>query len=245
MLVDFHVEVGNNEYYDVSLSVDELLKLMSKFNVSYAVVTPAYGVSYICEFDKANREIYLISRKYRKLIGLATINPWFLSKSINELEKVFKDYGLRGIKLIPYLQGFSINHKMVYPVMDYLAKHKALLYVLSGYHPQSPLEIADLAEAYPEVSIVMGFAGFTDFWMELVPALKRHENLYTDLSCQSNVRVIRDAITRLGSGRFLFASSMPYSNIELELEKIYMLNLSDYDRENILWRNAVKLLKLS
>lgn len=244
MLVDFHVEIGRSDYYEVNFNINELLELMSKYNVSYTVITPAYGVAYICDFDKANREIYLMSKKYEKLIGFATVNPWLLNESINELENVFRKYGLRGIKLIPYLQGFSINHKIVYPIMDHLAKYRALLYVLSGYHPQSPLEIADLADAFPEVNIVMGFAGFTDFWMELLPAMKRYDNLYTDLSCQSNVRAINEAVKKLGSERFLFASSMPYSDIELELEKIRMLDLNDYDKENILWKNAVNLLRL-
>jgi len=244
MIVDFHVEIGSNTYYEVSFDINELLKLMREFNISFAIITPAYGALYIYEFDKANQELHLMTKKYKELIGFGTVNPWFLDKSINELERIFKEYGFRGIKLIPYLQGFSINHKIVYPVMDYLAKHRAILYVPSGYHPQSPLEIADLADVYPEVNIVMGYAGFTDFWMELIPALKKHENLYTDISCQSNVRALKDAIMRLGSERFIFASSMPYSSIALELSKIDMFKLSDFDRENILWKNAMRLLRI-
>jgi len=244
MIIDFHVEIGNNDYYEISFNADALLKIMDEYNISYSIITPAYGTPYIYDFDKANKEIYLMSNKHRKLLGFATVNPWFLDKSLNELRKALKDYKLLGVKLIPYLQGFSINHKMVYPIVEYLSKHRAILYVLSGYHPQSPLEIADLADVFPEVNIVMGFAGFTDFWMEVLPAMRRHENIYADISCQSNIRAIKEAIKELGSERFLFASSMPYSDIEVELEKIKILGLDDYDKENILWRNAKGLLKL-
>jgi len=244
IIIDFHVEIGNNDYYNTRLDIDTLLKIMDEYNVGYCIITPAYGTSYIYDFDKANREIYHITKNYRRLLGFATVNPWFLHKSLNELEKAIKDYKLPGVKLIPYLQGFSINHKIIHPIMEYISKHKIILYVLSGYHPQSPLEIADLADMFPEVNIVMGFAGFTDFWMEVLPAMRKHTNILADISCQSNVRAIEKAIKELGSERFLFASSAPCSDIEVELEKVKMLSLDEYSKENILWRNAKKLLKL-
>jgi|GEM_PF-3449781 len=244
MIIDFHVEIGDNIYYETSLSVEDILRVIDTWKISYALITPAYGVAYIYDFDEANREIYEICKKHVNLVGMGTVNPWFKQKSLVELEKIFHVYGFKGLKLIPYLQGFGINHKIVYYVMEYLAKEKAVLYIPSGYHPQSPLEIADIADAFPEVNIVMGFAGFTDFWMEVLPAMKRHSNLFTDISCQSNVRAIKEAIKVLGSERFLFASSLPYSDIEIEYEKIELLGLNEADKENILWRNAKKLLKI-
>jgi predicted TIM-barrel fold metal-dependent hydrolase len=244
MIIDFHVEIGDNLYYETSLNVEELIKYMENLGISYTVVTPAYGTAYIYDFDEANRGIYEICKKYRGLLGVGTVNPWYKQKSLTELEKIFRVYGFKGLKLIPYLQGFSINHKIVYYVIEYLAREKAFLYIPSGYHPQSPLEIADLADMFPDVNIVMGFAGFTDFWMEVLPAMKRHSNTFADISCQSNVRALKEAIKILGSDRFLFASSLPYSDVEVELEKLKLLELSETDKENILWRNAKKLLKI-
>ncbi len=244
LIIDFHVEVGYNIYHDVCLNVEDLINEMKRYNISYAVITPAYGVSYICEFIRANREIINITNKYKNLIGFAVVNPWVNEHAINELKEVLSKYKLRGVKLNPYLQGFSINHPIVYPIAECIVKYKVPLYIPSGYHPQTPLEIADLADVFPELIVVMGFAGFSDFWMEVIPAMRKRDNIYADISCQTNIKSLKKAIEYVGSDRFLFASSLPYSSPKLELEKMKLLDLKEEDREAILWKNAKRLLRL-
>ncbi|MEM0153295.1 MAG: amidohydrolase family protein [Ignisphaera sp.] len=244
MIVDFHVEVGCSEYFDVCLAIKDVLENMKRFHISYTVVTPAYGSSYIYKFHDANLELYNIAKVHKNLLALGTVNPWFRDGAVDEAMYIVRDLEFKGIKLIPYLQGFSINHRIVYPILENIAKHRVVVYILSGYHPQSPLEIADTALTFPELRFVMGFAGLTDFWMEVVPAMKRAENLYSDISCQSNVRALRRAIELLGSSRFIFATSSPYSSFPIEERKLSLLELSEYDREGILYRNAKTLLGL-
>jgi len=116
--------------------------------------------------------------------------------------------------------------------MEEIKKLKIPVFIPSGYPPSTPLQIADLAEVFPEVSIIMGHSGFTTFWLELLPSMKRCENLFGELSCQTNIRALKEAIEKIGIERFLYGSSLPFSHPIIEIEKIKLLKLSKEEKFN-------------
>ena len=47
-----------------------------------------------------------------------------------------------------------------------------------------------------------------------------------------------------GSDKILFASDSPWSNAKNEIKRIKNLNISTEDKDNILYKNAKRLLKI-
>jgi predicted TIM-barrel fold metal-dependent hydrolase len=243
MIIDFNVEIGNS--IEFKFSLEELIKIMNENNIDKAIVSPIRGRYYIDLFKEANKYIKNSILKYKdRLYGFAVVNPWFNNEAIIELRKSIKEYNFKGLKLFPSIQGYKVNHEIIYPLMEEVKKLKIPIFIPSGYPPSTPLQIADLAEVFPEVNIIMGHSGFTTFWLELLPAMKRCENLYGELSCQTNVRALKEVIEKIGVERFLYGSSLPFSHPIIEIEKIKLLNLSKEEEEKILWKNALKLLNI-
>ena len=45
-----------------------------------------------------------------------------------------------------------------------------------------PFQLAELARTFPDVPMVMGHMGYTDFWYDAVPAALQSENIYLETS---------------------------------------------------------------
>lgn len=245
-IVDFQVEIGKSRHMGVSLTVDEALKEYRDYNLKCLVIAPLRGEAYNVEVKLVNERFRELLNTYkdRKVIGLAAVNPWHWEDLKTRIEGYLKRGVFKGIKLFPSIQGFHVNDEIVYPIMDLAAKLRTLVYVPSGYPPQTPLEIADLASLYPEVKIVMGHAGFSDMWIEVASALRRNDNLYVDISTQTQIRAIKRAIRDLGPHKFVYASDMPFSHPRLELYKVKLLGLSEDEKEALLHGNAKELLRV-
>jgi len=240
------VEIGESKHIGVSLTVDEALKEYNGYNIECLVVAPLRGEAYNVEIKVVNERFRKLLNAYKdpKVIGLAVVNPWHWEDLEAQIEEYLKSGIFKGIKLFPSIQGFHVNDEIVYPIMDLAAKLRTLVYIPSGYPPQTPLEIADLASSYPEVKIVMGHAGFSDMWIEITNALRRNDNLYVDISTQTQIRAIRRAIRDLGPHKFVYASDMPFSHPRLELYKVKLLGLSEDEEEALLHGNAKELLRV-
>ena len=100
-----------------------------------------------------------------------------------------------------------------------------------------PFQLAELARTFPDVTMVMGHMGYTDFWYDAVPAALQSDNIYLETSL-IDIMNIQTAIEKVGAHRILFGSDFPESDLSLELEKISMLELSDDARTQILGANA-------
>lgn len=112
-IIDFNIEIGNG--IDAKFSLKKLIKIMNENNIDKAVITPIKGRYYIDLFKKANRYVYKRISLYRdKFYGFEISNPWFEDKAIIELRKCVKEYDFKRLKLFPSIQGYKVNHKILY-----------------------------------------------------------------------------------------------------------------------------------
>jgi len=86
-------------------------------------------------------------------------------------------------------------------------------------------------------------------WDEFLRDLEPHENLWLDASQTRTAHKIKDdtaraIISKMGSDHILFASDAPWEDEADSLKGLLGLGLSEEDNQKILWKNAVKLLKL-
>ena len=172
--------------------------------------------------------------------GLAAVNPWFGDQAIEELERSL-DAGLKGLKVASHLQGFVLSDPIVHLLVEVCREYDAPLYAHTGTPVTAePFQLAELARAFPDVTMVMGHMGYTDFWYDAVPAALQSENIYLETSL-IDIMNIQNAIAKVGAERILLGSDYPESDLSLELEKISMIDMDDDTRRRILGANAQKV----
>ena len=74
-------------------------------------------------------------------------------------------------------------------------------------------------------------------------AFEGRENVYFDTALASPETVM-NFIERVGSGRIIFGSDIPFGTMKWELEKVLSLSIGDDEKEMILSKNLKRLIKL-
>ena len=85
--------------------------------------------------------------------------------------------------------------------------------------------------------------GLGKLWYDAIRAAKKADNIYLDTAGQRYIPVIRLAVKEIGSTKILFGSDMPFLSPEIELEKIFQCRFPQNILEDILYKNALLLIK--
>jgi predicted TIM-barrel fold metal-dependent hydrolase len=246
MLLDFHAHHTNKffRYREYAMEVEDTLRLMDSHGVSRAVLSSAGEYAALLNAE-GNRQVADAVRKHPdRLIGFATINPWWRAGALDELRRCREEYGFAGLVIHPILQGFEANDPLVFPLVEAAVKYEMIVYVTGGApYLAMPYKIADLAGRYPEGRFVMGHAGW-DFHFDVPYCLEAQANLWAETS-RNGLANMESLVRKFGAGRLLFGSDFPFSSYEGEIAKIRLLpGLTDEDRQAIFHDTAHHLLKL-
>lgn len=237
--VDAHCHIGMGHWK--RQTVDDLLRQMDRCGVEKAVVCPVD--QYIAVYNReGNDDIAEAVRAHPdRLIGFATVNPWYGEQGVRELERAVGN-GLSGLKINSSLQGFFIHDPLIYPLMEKVQELRIPAY----FHTNTPVhampfQLADLAGQFPEVSFILGHMGFADGWTDAVPAVKDLDHVFLETSLTGPM-VIEAAIRTIDPVRIVFGSNSPESSLSVELAKVTDMDLSEEVRQMILGENMTKLL---
>ncbi|RLE13836.1 hypothetical protein DRI96_02380 [Candidatus Aerophobetes bacterium] len=240
-IIDFHCGLGKD--LEVGVDSNGIIRYMDKYGVNLAVISPL-GKGFIHKFIEENQNIMnCVKENKEKFIGFCTVNPWF-ENCIEELKKRSLD-GCKGIALNPTRQGFPINSSLIYPLIEECDHLNLPVYFYTGTSIYDlPLNLALLAKNFPKVSFIMGQMGTSDYWMDIEPALELANNLVVETSVNPNTQLIKTLVKKFGPERIIFGSGFPFTDPEYEIKKIQICNLSEKDKELIMFRNAAHLLKV-
>jgi predicted TIM-barrel fold metal-dependent hydrolase len=238
MIVDFHSHVGNDKD-GTTYGLDQLLESMDHNKIDYSVVFP------LDEKDVGLIEASesILSQNNPKLIPFLRFNP--KTENAQRLKAIL--HGFKGVKLHPRAQDFDPLDKKFFPLYEEIERSGKPLLVhtrLRAGNPNTdPVRISSLAPLFPGLSIVM--AHFAELSDEAFKAIKKYDNLYTETSIQSETNVKIAKFTKMvGSNKVLFGSDVPYSDQGIELMKVMKAQMSDDERDDILYKNAERLLKM-
>lgn len=240
MIVDAHCHIGEGRYKQQT--PDQLLREMDRCGVDKAVVCPVE--EYITVYNREGNDYVLQTVRDHpdRLFGFATVNPWYGKRAVEELRRAIGE-GLHGLKFNSALQGFFINDEIVFPLIKVAQELAIPVYFHTGTPIFSlPLQLADLADRFPEVDLIMGHSAAADYWLDVPPSMEGHPNIYLESSLRTGTSVLEPAIQRWGPGCLLFGSDSPASTIELELRKVRYMNVDDEIMGMILGGNILRLL---
>lgn len=238
-LIDARCTIGEGRV--ASLSADDLIRQLDANGVEAAVVGPPDRCLAVANREGNDFVIEACWRHPDRLIGFATVNPWYGDEALTELRRAV-GAGLRGLILHPPLQGYTLLDTLVDPVVAVAAELRLPVWAPTGKPFQAlPLQLTELARRFPEVNFLMGHMGHTDFWIEAVPAAAAAPNIYAEISYKQP-HVIVDAVTQLGPERVVFGSDAPFNDLRLEVEKFRAADLEDRARELVGAETLLSLL---
>ncbi len=194
------------------------------------------------------------------LIPFGTVDPWS-EGAVRRVRELTEDFGVRGFKFHPSLQGFEPNDRRFYPIYEALAAagvpalfhtgQTGLGSALPGGHGiklrySDPMLLDDVAADFPELTIVMAHPAVP--WVDAQIAIASHKaNVYVDLSGWSPKyfppQLVR-AIGRQLKTKALFGTDHPYITLERWRRDFDTLDLDPQALPLILKGNAVRVLGL-
>lgn len=199
----------------------------------------------IDECRQSNDMVARLCREHRDLAyGFSYVNPVHGEAAVDEIRRCL-DIGMVGIKL---WLGCPCNDERVFPIAEEAIRRNIPIlqhtWIRDPMLPgeSSPWDVAELAQRYPEVTIIMAHMAYR--WRQGVQVVKDLPNVLVDCSGgDTELGQIEHAVEILGAERVLFGSDAPGRDILLQLSKVTCSEISEEHKVMILRSNAERLLK--
>ncbi len=254
--IDCHVHVymkrlapravkGVGDFYNVKMScsgvTEELSEIaknspIKKFVINSVALSPK-------AVPKLNDFVAEECRKNSDLIGLGTLHPDM--ENINEEIERIISLGLKGIKLHPDTQQFDADCEGAMKIYEAIEGRLPLL-IHSGdyrYEYSHPRRIAKIADSFPKLELVAAHLGGWSIFEEAVPYMK-DRSCYMDISSVMpfvKPERVFELIKMYGADRLMFGSDFPMWDPVKEYSSFMEFDLSEEEREKILYKNAAKV----
>jgi len=227
-----------------------------------AVIFPVDSESEMGHWRIANEEVAEMATEHADvLIPFASIDPAKGRMGAREARRLVQDYGVRGFKFHPSMQGFYPNDRKAYVLYDAIQEARVPALFHTGQTGagagarggmgvrlkfSNPLYLDDVAVDFPDMPIIMAHPSFP--WQDEALAVATHKpNCYIDLSGWSPkyfpANLVQYSNTLL-KDRVLFGSDYPAITPDRWLADFEKLPIKPEVRPMILKQNALKLLGL-
>jgi len=196
------------------------------------------------------------------LIPFGSVDPLQGPEAIEKAKRLVGDFGVRGFKFHPSVQGFDPSDNAHYPLYETLAGFGLPLIFHTGQTGigagtrggfgiklgySNPILLDVVAADFPSLTIIMAHPSVP--WQDEAIAIATHKaNVYIDLSGWSPKyfppQLVRQANSLL-QDKVLFGSDYPLLTPQRWLADFANLDLKDHIRPKILKGNAIQALGLT
>ena len=179
--------------------------------------------------------------------GLGTLHP-DSENTEAELEEIIA-LGLKGVKLHPDIQRVAIDDPRMHKIYD-LCCGKLPMLIHTGdfrFDFSNPNRMLPILEKYPTLTVVGAHFGGWSVWEEATEKLSKYKNFFVDSSSSlyaMSPKKAKELIMAYGTDRVLFGTDYPMWEPEAEMERFMMVELSDKEREDIFFNNAIKIFAI-
>jgi predicted TIM-barrel fold metal-dependent hydrolase len=239
VIIDCHCHAGKGDGlsgpWDTAAPLTKYLRRASLAGIGRTVLFPAFHSDYAI----ANREVArIVANRPDRFLGFAFLHPERDRGRVQAMVKVaVEQYGFRGIKV--HRHDGRITREICETARAYALP---VLYDVMG--EVSVVEL--LAQEYPDVIFIIPHLGsFADDWraqQALIDPLVRHPNIYTDTSGIRRFDLLEEAVRRAGAGKVLFGTDGPWLHPGVELAKVRVLGLPQYEEQLVLSGNLLRLI---
>jgi uncharacterized protein len=191
------------------------------------------------------------------MIAFGSIDPHKGKMGAREARKLIEEYGVKGFKFHPTVQGFEPYDRMAWPLYEVIAEYKLPAIFHSGHsgmrcggglrlQNSNPMLLEDVAIDFPDMDIVIAHPSWP--WQDEALSLAMHKpNVWIDLSGWSPKyfppQLVQYANTLLRD-RILFGSDYPLILPDRWMKDFSEAGFKPEVQPGILKNNAMRLLKL-
>jgi predicted TIM-barrel fold metal-dependent hydrolase len=196
----------------------------------------------INDIEKGNEYVYSLVDQYPdRLIQFywCVLNS---SEVLNNLEKNYKRWDFKGLKVHQCWDSFSFKSEIFKEVAKFANDNNLPIFV----HSYSKKDVYDLIEYINKNQTTKIIIGHLFGLEEFIYSGFQFSNIYFEISTPQLISKKRllSAINHYGADRILFGSDVPYgrNNQKLNIDRINSLNISEVDKEKILGNNIKEIL---
>ena len=248
MIVDSHTHWGMCWEDRDGSDPSEWLKVLDRHGVDKAALMGHRGLTRNADIRRSNDIVKeACVRSDSRLIPLATVHPDFGDESVRELERCVAELDMRGLKLHPWLQGFSLSS----PVMDDLAAACGRLGVPVVFHDGTPCysmpeQVGGLALRFPGTTFVLAHGGLLELWRSAISFAVRCPNLFITC-CGPHYAAIREIVATVDENRILWGTDFGFGwsdPIAYRKGIVDSVDMPPKTRAKIMGGNAARLLRV-
>ena len=248
MIIDAHTHINRHSWENgggmkefMQNGVDMIVGMIFDFAMCPSPGRPEF-------WRKKNHEMALIAQESNgRVIPFCSVHPKDGELASAEIRKAVKEEGMKGIKLHPHQNNFTVCSDEVAQISEAAGELGVPVYFHCCYQPLvTPAQIGLMAREFPGTTFIMGHTGWNNEWRVALPVAKRYENI---VMCVSglNFGSTREIISVCDNERIIFGSDFPCGGAgtqTYELTKIRELKLNSETEEKILFRNVARILNL-
>lgn len=247
-ITDAHNHVG----VDIEGVIQEpqaLLRKMEQSHVAKCIIFPFNEIKPGKAFSAANDYIARVVAAYPdKFVGFARTDPRH-PQAAEEVRRAVNELDLKGLKLHPRSQLFKPSDEMMVPVLEACVSLRVPILFHSGfaYDPIPPM-IAEVAENFPELPIIMGHMGCSEVCTptgvkEAIQVARDNDNIYLETSRVMLTSCIVKAVQVAGDTRVIFGSDTPYGSQVDEIRTMLRAGLPEASLGRIFSQNIEELAR--
>ncbi|MCB8914188.1 4-hydroxyphenyl-beta-ketoacyl-CoA hydrolase [Rhodococcus rhodochrous] len=193
------------------------------------------------------------------LIPFGSVDPWQGKAAVRRIHRLVDEYGVKGFKFHPSMQGFEPNDRQFYPLYEAITEAgvPALFHTgqtgigagLPGGHGiklrySDPMLLDDVAADFPDLTVIMAHPSVP--WVDSQISIATHKaNVFIDLSGWSPKyfppQLVKAANSML-RGKVLFGSDFPVIQVDRWMKDFENLDIKPEVAPLIFKQNALRVL---
>lgn len=195
------------------------------------------------------------------LIPFGSVDPHNIAAAVARIRDLAVDYGVRGMKFHPSLQGFNPSDRAYYPIFEACAEHELVTLFHTGQtgigaglpggrgiklRYSDPMLLDDVAADFPTLTMILAHPSVP--WADASISIATHKaNVFIDLSGWSPKYFPPQLTRAIGSmlkDKALFGSDFPLITPERWISDFEKLEIKPEAIPLIMKENAIRVLGL-
>ncbi|WP_064081047.1 4-hydroxyphenyl-beta-ketoacyl-CoA hydrolase, partial [Rhodococcus opacus] len=193
------------------------------------------------------------------LIPFGSVDPWQGKAAVRRVHRLVDQYGVKGFKFHPSMQGFEPNDRQFYPLYEAITEagvpalfHTGQTGIGAGQpgghgiklRYSDPMLLDDVAADFPDLTVIMAHPSVP--WVDSQISIATHKaNVFIDLSGWSPKyfppQLVKAANSML-RGKVLFGSDFPVIQVDRWMKDFENLDIKPEVTPLIFKQNALRVL---
>jgi len=238
-IIDIHAHYGKWFFPIFKTSIPCILEILRKNNIQKAIMCSSKALFYSPE--EGNRELACAVKKAKELYAYLFLNPNYVELARRDIKRYLRMDKFVGV-------GELYSGEVIGAPFD-CDGHRRIFEFLQDNYPEKPVlchadpsHVSNVARDFPGLTFII--AHCYD-WNNAVLAARRCSNIYLEICAQQPRSKLEDLVRGVGAERVLFGSDLSLLPPEKTLGMIMDSEISDLEKEAILYRNALRLFKFA